>query len=289
MSTPPFVEIPESVTVERWPVRGTERAVMHAGVVGASEWVVLVPGFTGSKEDFIAVVPLLAAAGVGAVAFDQLGQNESDGSPRLDDYALDRMASDVAEIVDVAGGRLGARSAPHLLGHSFGGLVAQEAIAGGHLRPASFVALCTGPGGLPEERWESLPDLVSALEHQALADIWRIMREMDAAEDPATPPADVAAFLSSRWHRNSPVQLQAFGRQLMEQPDLRARMRPAVEGGLPMWVVWGEHDDAWPVDVQAQWAADLGVPTVEIPGVGHSPNAEAPAAMVEALLRVWRA
>lgn len=56
-----------------------------------------------------------------------------------------------------------------------------------------------------------------------------------------------------------------------------------------MTVMWGEHDDAWPTDVQARMADDLGVPAVEIPHAGHSPNADSPEVLVEHLLRAWRA
>lgn len=54
-----------------------------------------------------------------------------------------------------------------------------------------------------------------------------------------------------------------------------------------MTVMWGQDDDAWPIEVQARMATELGVPSVELPGVGHSPNVEAPALMVAALLRAW--
>ena len=180
-----------------------------------------------------------------------------------------------------------ARDAPHLLGHSFGGLVASQAVANGSVRPASSVAFCTGPGALPPERWGMLPDLVAALEHAQLADIWRIMREMEEADDVLPPPPDVAAFLEERWHANHPVQMQQFARLLMSQPDVVDRLRPVVAAGLPTVVMWGEDDDVWPIPVQARMAADLGATAIELPGVGHSPNAEAPALMVEALLRAW--
>ncbi len=287
MSTPPFVALPASVSRARWGVRGTERAVLHAGMADATAWVVMVPGFTGSKEDFIAVLPLLADAGVGVVTFDQIGQHESDGSDRAADYEMDRLAADVGEIVAFAAAQFGRIDPPHLLGHSFGGLVASEAVANGSVRPASFVAFCTGPGALPPERWGTLPDLVAALEHSQLADIWRIMREMEVAEDVVPPPPDVAAFLEERWHANHPVQMQQFARLLMSQPDVVDRLRPVVAAGLPAVVMWGENDDVWPIPMQARMAADLGATAIELPGVGHSPNAEAPALMVEALLLAW--
>ena len=285
VSTPPFIDLPPGVTIERWPARGTERAVMHTGLVANRPWALLVPGFTGSKEDFIAVLPLLAEAGVGAVSFDQLGQNESGGSADAGDYALPLLAADVAVIADTVAERFGLAS-PHLLGHSFGGLVVQEAVATGMIRPASLTLFCTGPGALPRERWGAVPDLVAALEHSDLAEIWRIMHEMEEAEETVPPPADVAAFLERRWHANSPVQLREFALLLMHQPRLTGRLRPAI-ADIPTTVMWGEDDDAWPVEIQADMAAELGVTSVELPGVGHSPNAQDPQAMVDALLRAW--
>ena len=287
VSTPPFVDLPNGVLAERWPVRDRERAVLHAGMANARQWAILVPGFTGSKEDFIALLPLLAEAGVGGIAIDQLGQYESDASSDAADYALNLLAADVAELAGLAATRFGRADAPHLLGHSFGGLVVQEAVAGHHLRPASLLLFCTGPGALPRERWESLPELVDALQHAELSTIWRIMHEMEEAEDLVRPSAAVADFLERRWHANSPVQLREFARRLMDQPDLVARVRPVVAAGMATTVMWGELDDAWPVEAQARMAADLGATAVELPGVGHSPNAQDPHLTATALLDAW--
>jgi pimeloyl-ACP methyl ester carboxylesterase len=287
MSTPPFIELPAGVSPDRWVVRRTERAVLTAGMASARQWAILVPGFTGSKEDFIAVLPLLAAGEVGVVAFDQLGQFESDGSDDPADYALELLASDIAELAATAARRFGRADPPHVLGHSFGGLVAQEAVAGGHVRPASLVLLCTGPGALPRERWASLPALVEALEHADLPSIWAIMRQMEEAEDVVAPPPPVADFLERRWRANSPTQLGQFAQRLMDQPDLTTRLGPVVASGVPTTVMWGQADDAWPVETQRQMAVDLGAVAVELAGVGHSPNAQNPELMAAALLDAW--
>lgn len=289
MSTPPFVDLPAGVAVERWPVRGTRRAVLHAGLAGATDWVVLVPGFTGSKEDFIALVPLLADAGVGAIAFDQLGQFESDGSDDPRDYALSLLAADVAELVAVATVRYGLDHAPHLVGHSFGGLVAQEVVAGGHLRPASLTLLCTGPGALSGPRAAELPALVTALDEHDLATIWQVMNdweEADEADEHLVPSAAVRAFVERRWHANHPAQLRAFAVHLMSQPPLTARVREA-RGDLPVTVMWGSLDDAWPLAEQAAMAHALQAAAVVLPGLGHSPNAQDASATCSALLSAW--
>lgn len=287
VSTPPYVDLPAGAVVERWRVRDSELAVMHLGLEDSTDWVALVPGFTGSKEDFIAVLPVLAEAGVGALAFDQLGQYQSTGSDDPADYEIDLLAADLSDVVAEAIGRRGRPEGPHLVGHSFGGLVAQAAVAAGGVRPSSLTLLCTGPGALPESRWAGLPSLVDALDQHDLATIWRIMREMEEAEDVVPPPPAVAAFLEQRWHANHPVQLRQVAQHLMSEPDRSARLAPLVAAGLTTTVMWGEHDDAWPVDEQRAMADRLGAPAVELAGLGHSPNAQDPRMLVEALMNAW--
>lgn len=287
VSTPPFIDLPSGAAVEHWRVRGSLRAVMHIGLEESVQWAVLVPGFTGSKEDFIAVLPLLADAGVGALAFDQLGQYQSPGSDDPADYSVDLLATDLSEIVVAATQRRGRPGVPHLVGHSFGGLVTRSAVASGRVRPASLTLLCSGPGALPEDRWAGLPSLVAALDQHDLATIWRIMREMEGAEDIEPPPPAVVAFLEDRWHANHPVQLRQVAQHLMCEPDRTEVLAPVVAAGMPTTVMWGEHDDVWPVAVQREMADRLGATAVELPGLGHSPNAQDARATVRALLGAW--
>lgn len=284
MSTPPRVDLPDGVVVEQWPIRGGHRAVMRTDLTAPASWAVFVPGFTGSKEDFIAVLPLLAEAGVGALAYDHLGQHESSGSDEPGDYDLPLLAADLGEVIAEVSSRFGRRDAPHLVGHSFGGLVAQRSLADGHARPASFVALCTGPGALPPDRWFALPDLVAALPHTDLGAIWAVMRATDRA---AAPSPEIEEFLHRRWMSTSPVHLRALAQVLMEAPEMTHEVRAVVDDAVPVTVMWGEQDTYWPTDVQARMADDLGAAAVEIAGSGHSPNADSPHVLVEHLLRAW--
>lgn len=268
-------------------MRNTHRAVLFSQMADCESWAVLIPGFTGSKEDFIALPEPLAAGGVGMVTFDQIGQHESAGSDDPEDYALDELARDTAAIIAHAKRVFGRSDDPHLLGHSFGGLVAQQALVAEHLQPRSFTAFCTGPGGLPANRWGALPDLVDALPHTDLGELWERKLAIDAAAGAPLPPREVQEFLASRWMRNHPRQLKQFAHILMEQPEFTDRLRDVVRSGLRMAVMWGELDDAWPIPVQRTMAERLGVPAIELPGVGHSPNAEDPAGTAAALLRFW--
>ena len=233
---------------------------MHIGLERSAHWAVLVPGFTGSKEDFIAVLPLLADAGVGALAFDQLGQYRVAWFRRWPPTTTSTCSPPTSsEVVDEATPCAAAvQAALHLVGHSFGGLVAQAAVATGLVRPASLTLLCTGPGALPEDRWEGLPSLVAALDEHDLATIWRLMREMEQAEDIVPPPPPVAAFLEDRWHANHPIQLRQVAQHLMSEPDRTAELASVVAAGLPTTVMWGEHDDAWPIARQQAMARSAG-------------------------------
>lgn len=261
--------------------------MLHAGLQAGRDVVVLVPGFTGSKEDFIAVLPRLNDAGLGVVAFDQLGQFESSASSREEDYALSLLASDVGEVARQAMERCIGRERPalHVVGHSFGGLVVQEAVAEGHVSASTLALLCTGPGALPQSRWRQLPELVAALEEHDLATIWRVMQDMEEQQETELPPPQVREFVERRWHANSPVHLAAVARLLMEQPPLTDRVRERVRAeSIAVTVVWGERDDAWPVEDQVAMGGALDATLLELPGLGHSPNAEDPGATADALL-----
>ncbi len=289
VSIPPFIDLPAGVAAEVWPVRGTRRAVLHGGVRDATTWVVLVPGYTGSKEDFLALLPLLMEAGVGVVTFDQLGQHESDASADARDYTLPLLAHDVAEVITLAAARFSRTDAPHLLGHSFGGLVAQQAVIDGVVRPASLTAFCSGPGAIPEAHQSSVGMLASALPTMTLAEIWPLKVARDAERGRVAPSPAVAEFLERRWLANDPLQLITCGRILMEHPDLSAHVLPRIEAGLRAHVVWGENDDAWPVAQQRAMAQRWGTSGVEIPDAGHSPNAEQPERTAQELLALWLA
>lgn len=249
----------------------------------------LVPGFTGSKEDFLALLPLIATEGRAAVAYDQLGQYQSDGSDVAEDYRLAALAADAAEVTAIARAASPDALAVHLVGHSFGGLVAQAAVADDVIRPTTLTLLCSGPGALPQDRWQNLPALIDALDEHDLATIWRIMREMDDGGSTGGEqlPADVSAFLEDRWHANHPVGLAEFARMLMTAADRSVDLATRAAAGLPVTVMCGAEDDAWPVPDQLALAARIGARTVVLPGLGHSPNTEAPDVTADALATAW--
>ena len=156
--------------------------------------VLLVPGYTGSKEDFWHLLPLLARAGHPAVAIDLRGQYESGGPEDAAAYSLEALAADV-ELV--------AAEPTHLVGHSFGGLICR---ASGARRRAGAIAdpALVRPGALGGTRGQLIELMRPLLEDGGVPAVWEAAKAIDAA-DPNVPTVapPVAAFLDagSSLHR----------------------------------------------------------------------------------------
>jgi pimeloyl-ACP methyl ester carboxylesterase len=229
--------------------------------------ILLIPGWTGSKEDFIPVMPLLAAAGYDVDAYDQPGQYESDPAT---DYSLERFAREALWLSTTAGG------ASHILGHSFGGLVAQKAAVLDPSQVASLSLLCTGPGALGETPGRPpLAPLVQAIGPMSLAEIRARM-----PRDPSLP-ADIAEFLDTRFTSNDPASLKAITQLLNDAPDI---IDDVAATGLPFWVGRGADDDAWPHDVQESMAKRLDTEIHVVEDSAHSPAVENPQGLIDAWL-----
>ena len=115
---------------------------------------VLVHGWTGSKEDFNLIGPLLADMGFRVLTFDNRGQHESAHSARPGAYEAHSLANDVIELVERCG-----FTRPHLMGHSFGGLISQRAVVESPNTFASLTLFCSGPHWIPNK-----PDLQASIE-----------------------------------------------------------------------------------------------------------------------------
>lgn len=271
MSTPRTLVVPEGVTNTQIDTARGPFAAQTARATDPIGHVLLVPGWTGGKDDFTQLLPLLAQAGFDVTTYDQRGQYETHGAPD-DDYSLAGFAADAAAVAASV-----ASEPVHLLGHSFGGLVAQTAAIGHTDRWRSLSLLCTGPGALGDSDVRPLTQLAAALGQVPLVDIHRAS---EAAKAVAHPP-EIAAFLERRFVANSPDSLRAMTLHLVEAPD---RLDQVVATGLRAWVGYGELDDAWPLATQDDMARRLGTAPVVLPGLGHSPAVEDPAALATAWL-----
>lgn len=288
MSTPRSLHLPASVrrvTVET--SRGSFAALRATPAAGVCDRqpAVCVPGYTGSKEDFIPILQTLAAAGRTVVAIDQRGQYESPAAGTEDGYRLPALAADVAAVGEtVAGG-----SAFHLLGHSFGGLVAQELAATGGARIESLTIMSSGPGMLTGGRAEVLRWILPQLRAagpdqlpQLIEDVWKA--EVETTAQAEGVPPDILAFLRTRMLSNCPTGLQVMAEQLLQAPDLTKTLAAM---NTPMLVIYGENDDTWAPAIQEKMAGRLSAQRVCIPRVGHSPAVEAPETTASVLTAFW--
>jgi len=243
--------------------------------------VLMVPGFTGSKEDFRLVVKPIAEAGFRVVAIDQRGQHESDGPDDEAAYAVDVLGNDLVNVVKALGG-----GPVHLVGHSFGGLVGRAAVLQEPTSFLSFVLMGSGPAALTGGRAEVMPLMRAVLLEGGVHAVWEASKQLPTRPDrpPVTP--EVMAFLKARMLGNTPASLLGTGEALITEPDRVSELRAT---GIACHVVYGEKDDAWSPETQAEMATRLGCAVSVIEGAWHSPAAEDPEATVEALLRFWSA
>ncbi|MCU1693919.1 MAG: Alpha/beta hydrolase [Frankiales bacterium] len=246
---------------------------------GARATVLLVPGYTGSKEDFRLLLPPLAAAGLRAVAVDQRGQYESPGPDDDDAYTVEALGAHLLEA---------ARSlaAPvHLLGHSFGGLVSRAAVLQDPGTFSSLVLMSSGPGALGGNRADMMQFLRPLVEQGGLPAV-RDAVEAVEADDPRAQAmgADLRDFLRARFLAGSQTGLLAMGDALLGEPDRVADLAAVAPRTL---VLHGADDDAWTPEAQADMAQRLGAEHVVVPGAAHSPAVENAPDTVAALLRFY--
>lgn len=238
--------------------------------------VLVVPGYTGSKEDFRVTMPLLRDAGFEVVVVSRRGQADSVAPPSLSDHSLAEEARDIARIAPLlADGR-----PVHLLGHSLGGVIGRAAVL---LDPdlfASYTMLCSGPHGWPDRKHLER-HLVAEKGTSALFDATNpaTLGLADAELDPEP------AFLRMRMARTSAHSVVAGG-EILELAEDTTEALAAT--GVPVLVAHGEWDAAWPIPWQRDMAHRLGARYEVIAGAWHSPQIEQPAATVALLADFWR-
>ncbi|MFJ3666240.1 alpha/beta fold hydrolase [Streptomyces sp. NPDC090106] len=297
MSRPPTFAPPPGARAHRLPTARGDFAVVEAPAadgVPARGTALLLPGFTGSKEDFNPLHEPLAARGYRTVAVDGRGQFESDGPAAEESaYAQDELAKDVLAQAAAVGGPV------HLVGHSLGGQIARAAVL---LDASPFVSLtlmASGPARISASQQQRVKLLRDALTVMDMAAVWEAIQAMEPPEEtdtaaaPDTDPEQGAELdpglddrddLRRRWLATKPAQLIATGSQLCVEPDRVAELAALP---LPFHVLSGSRDDTWPVPLLDEMAVRLGAHRTVVPHAEHSPNTDRPLETARAFADFW--
>ena len=243
----------------------------------------LLPGFTGSKEDFNPLHESLAARGYRTVAVDGRGQFESDG-PENDEsaYAQDELARDVLAQAEAIG------TPVHLVGHSLGGQIARAAVLRDHAPFRSLTLMASGPAQISGSQQQRVKLLRDALAVMSMPEVWDAIQAMEPPEETDTGELDEGLDdredLRRRWLGNKPAQLIATGRQLCVEPDRVAELAAVP---MPFHVLSGSRDDTWPVTLLDDMALRLQAHRTVVQGAEHSPNTDKPLETARAFADFW--
>lgn len=253
-------------------------AMVEAGD-GPGDRVVLIPGVTGSKEDFSLMLPLLAAEGFRGESFDLAGQFESAAAgpenlvPPRPRYDHDLFVDDLIAILESS-------TVPaHVLGYSFGGTVAQIALA---RRPELFRSLTlmsTPPR--PGQGFRGMKNLgrlsrVTTARMEASLMVWGIEKNLFHA-----PPGRLR-FVTQRFESTRRSSIDDVIALMRNAPDLDAVLAATA---IPKLVAVGERD-LWPLQLHREFANAIGA-TISIYPTGHNPCETAPHQLVRDLVRLY--
>jgi pimeloyl-ACP methyl ester carboxylesterase len=260
------------ITTHEVEVGAVRLAVAEAGRGGRP--LLLAHGFTGTKEDFADWIDPLVEAGWWVVAPDHRGHG---GSTRLADeaaYTLAAFAADLEALVGVLGWDRYA-----LLGHSMGGMIAQELVLRDPARVERLVLMDTHHGAV-----EGLdPERVDAGMAILRAEGFDVYLTVLAQVAPRTPtPAEVAlaarrpgltAWNEAKLLAVDPAMYAAMAPQLVRRAD---RLADLATLALPTLVLVGAEDLAFVGAAHRMAAAMPGAELVVVPDAAHSPQFENP-------------
>lgn len=222
---------------------------LHVVEAGEGPLVILLHGFPEFWFSWRFQIPVLVRAGFRVVAPDMRGYNLSDKPSGVRAYRVERLAADVAQLVD----RLGERQAA-VVGHDWGGLVAWW-FAMRHPDRLSRLSVLNCPHpehqlGMMRSRTQlrrssymlffQLPLIP---ERQLLRDGGAMLRRMFRTEperEGAFSDADVDRYVQALSGGSAHAALDYYRALLRRSPfALRRAMRPIER---PVQVIWGARD-----------------------------------------------
>ena len=236
--------------------------------------IVFLHGIGGAARIWKRQLETFAAAGLPAVALDLPGYGGREPVQTMD---FEGLAADVEAAIDTRG-----LERPVLLGHSMGGMVAQTAL---RRRPDGYAAVvlaCTSPafGGADGDfQSKFVADRIGPLDAgKTMADLApRIVDGMlgsGAEPDARARAVEIMSAVPADTYRAAVRCLVTF--------DERANLAKIT---VPVLCLACEKDPNAPPAMMERTAGKiLGAKYTCLPGIGHLPNLEAPAAFDAAIL-----
>lgn len=270
--------LPEGSVTSRFPAPSGNLAMAALGNP-ENPRVLLVPGATGSKEDFAIMMPDLAEAGFYVVSYDLAGQYESAGAgpenlvPPRSHYDYELFVDDFIAVLEAGGGPA------HVVGYSFAAFLAQIAYTRRPELFRSLTLLSCPPEPGQSFRGVSLYGRFSRWANGrvgAALMIWGIRRNFNKV----TP--NRLRFVRHRFRFTRRQSVRDIFELMKHAPDLRNVLAAAA---LPKFVAVGEHD-LWPRELHLRFADSIGARIVVYRG-GHSPSETSPHEFARDLLALY--
>lgn len=236
--------------------------------------VVMLHGVGGGRGAWADQLEAFAAAGYCAIAWDAPGYGDT---PAIEPYDMAGLARSLERLLD-------AIAAPRvvLLGHSMGGMLAQEAMTAFPRKIAGLVLSATSPAfGRPEGTWQQ--DFLR--QRLGPLDAGRTMADLAPALVAGLigPDADPAGIrLATEVMARVPGDTYRKALRAIVGFDRRAAL---PEIAVPVLALAGERDTTAPPAVMEKMAQKIpGAECVLLPGCGHLANLERPRAFDDAVL-----
>ncbi|MEZ4332681.1 MAG: alpha/beta hydrolase [Myxococcota bacterium] len=248
--------------------------------------LVLLHGLTGHRADFAPLLPPLAARlpGRRILVPDLRGHGDSTHGAAEASFAFPRLLADLLALLDD-------RAVPraHLLGHSFGGMVALRFALAHPDRLASLMLVSTAPFAPPEFSVELFEKTGALAESRGMAALQALIERRARSESSARRSDRwLARWEGAYWphHRHryrsmDPAAYRALGIAMARQAPVTDRLGHLV---LATTVLVGADDEGF-LDGADRLAEEIpGAVSIRLEQAGHHPHREDPEGWLEALV-----
>jgi pimeloyl-ACP methyl ester carboxylesterase len=278
-----MIELPLPPGVDRETIQTQDGPVtaLHAGPClrrDGTATAVMVSGFFGTKEDFRAVLPMLAAVGYDAWAYDYPGQLGQVPGSHPGRYTIASLAGRLRQVIKaVSDGE-----PVHVVGHCLGGFVARDAVLTEPDLASTLTLLACGPSMRDPKHRAMLGGLGALHSNGNAIALWPLVKRLLAQDDQL-----VREFWHAKLATMNPHFIAGAAQSMGEERDRSADL---IAAGIPSLVVHGKRDKRlWSPNAYATMARALNADLVVIDKASHSPNMEQPEPTVRALLDFWAA